>query len=519
MSGVPPESPFEAFYLPPGLGAGLETTVQRFGPAHASVELKLPCATPADLARWIPVLLEARRQKLLTRSTDSVLRSLDRVARRFLDPRDPARRSALAWLERAGSYSRPVIERALEDAFEPLLGGGLKRWVEWELGSTSTLDAPQSRRRGHAVRAHGPEWMLHVYAGNVPGLPVWPMFGALILRSALLAKTSSREPVLAPLLARTIAESDADLGACLAVLWWKGGSGELDRAALGMAPAVLAFGGDAAIASVAREARSDARVVLHGPKVSVAYVAREALTPGSLRRVALRAAHDVVLYDQEGCLSPHAIYVERGDAVPPARFAAALGAALDELRAAFPGREPDDAQAARIQLYRAQAAFDAGAGVRGTRLLGSREEPAWTVVFEEGARFEPGPAHRTVRVHEVSGIDEVLEAIRPAIRTLEAIALEARGRRRSGLIAAIASAGVPRVAALGSLQRPSPLGAHGGVPRLLPFVSWTTVDREIASGTTPRAPARAAPGARKAPASRPSGPRSPRSRRARSGSR
>jgi acyl-CoA reductase-like NAD-dependent aldehyde dehydrogenase len=180
--------------------------------------------------------------------------------------------------------------------------------------------------------------MLQIYAGNVPGLPVWPLCSALAMKSAVFAKTSSQEPLLAPLLARTIAEEDPDLGACIAVTWWKGGTDELDRAAIRMAPAVLAFGGENATASIAREAHPDAVMVLHGAKVSVAYIAGASLKRGALADIASRAAHDVALYDQQGCLSPHAFYVERGGDVSPAAFASALGVALEALRDALPRR-------------------------------------------------------------------------------------------------------------------------------------------------------------------------------------
>jgi len=64
-------------------------------------------------------------------------------------------------------------------------------------------------------------------------------------------------------------------------------------------------------------------VVLQGPKVSVAYVSSASLTRSGLGGLAARAAFDVALYDQQGCLSPHAIYVQRGGEVGPAAFAAA----------------------------------------------------------------------------------------------------------------------------------------------------------------------------------------------------
>jgi hypothetical protein len=486
-----------AFYLPLGLEEGLETTVQRFGPPHDAIEIHIPVVTRDDLSRWIEALREARATHLAERPAARIVRSLDQVTRRFLDRADPARREAVASLSRGGRFSAPMIERALDDAFQPLARGGLARWIASELGSIRALDRPFAAAGGIERRARGPEWMLHVYAGSVPTLPVWPIYAALVLKAALLAKTSAQEPILAPLLARVIAETDEALGACLAVVWWKGGAADLDRTALSLAPALLAFGGDEAIASVARQARPDAIRVLHGPKVSVGYVERRALHYAALPGLASRAALDVSLYDQQGCLSPHAFYVERKGPVPPARFAEALAAALEARALEMPRGEVTGSAAARVQLYRAQARFEAAAasdaGGGATQLLESPGGTVWTVVYEEGARFEPGPAYRTVRVHAVDGPEDFRRAVRASIRYLEAVALEARGSERGRLTGAFAAMGVPRIAAVGSLQRPSPLGTHGGLRRLLPFVSWTTVERAPKGASASRSSGRGSP--------------------------
>ena len=481
---------FDAFYLPPDVERESETSVQRFGPAHDAVELRLAGVTPAALETWIDAICAARAARLASRPASEIHKVLERVAQRFLDPASPARRNAVAWLGRLGRFSLPMIERALDDTFQPLAAGGVSRWVASELGSAAVLDAPTPDRKGTPRQAFGPEWMLQIYAGNVPGLPVWPFYSALAMKSALLAKTSSQEPVLAPLLARTIAEEDPDLGACIAVVWWKGGTDELDRAAIRGAPAVLAFGGEFATERIAREAHPEARLVLHGPKVSVAYVSAASLKRSSLGPLAARAAYDVALYDQQGCLSPHAIFVERGGEVGPAAFAAALGAALEELRDGLPRREPEAQQSARVQLYRAQAHFEEAQGNRDTRVLASAGGTDWTLIYEDGARFEPTPAHRTVRVHAVSGAGEVVEALAPAARYIEAIGLEAKGRERSAIAAEFASMGVPRIAALGSLQRPELSGTHGGVHRLQPFLRWSTVEQVSPARTRRPSPKR-----------------------------
>ena len=229
---------------------------------------------------------------------------------------------------------------------------------------------------------------------------------------------------------------------------------------------------------------------LHGPKVSVACVAREALSLAGARDAAVRAARDVALYDQQGCLSPHAIYVERGGRATPRDFARALAEALEAEVRETPRAPLDAADAARVRLFRAQAEFEAAAGGDAGEVFAPAEGAGWTVVLEEGARFAPGPAHRVVRVHAVEMLEDALAALRSRAADIEAVALEAKDPRRARLEESIAALGVPRVAVLGRLQQPSPLGAHGGVGFIAPFVRWTTVDPARAV-TLPR---RAAPG-------------------------
>jgi hypothetical protein len=417
-------------------------------------------------------------------------------------------------LSRAGRFGAPEIASGLDDAFGPLTEGGIARWLGAELGSPAALDRVTPRRDGPARRAHGPEWMFQVYAGNVPTIPVWPLFAALLLRAALLAKTASREPFLAPLIASTIAEEEPGLGECLAVVWWKGGARDLDQAALAQAPAVLAFGGEEAIAGIAGTARTGARVVLHGPKVSVLCASRESLSPAGARGLAVRAARDVARYDQQGCLSPHAVYVERGGRIGPADFAALLAEALATACRTDPVvRSPEEE--ARVRLFRTQAEFEAAVTGSGAVIAPDRGT-GYAVIVESGARFSPGPAHRVVRVHAVEDLGEAIDAMRPHARHLEAVALEAKGARRAGLVSAVAALGVPRVAVPGRLQQPSPLAAHGGAGFLAPFVSWTTVDERAGPARRARRARREEPArrARASSASRSSGRGSRRGARA-----
>jgi len=75
---------FDAFYLPPGLERGAETTVQRFGPAHDSIELRLATVTPASIVTWIDALVAAREELLARKPAAEIHRVLEPGGRLLL---------------------------------------------------------------------------------------------------------------------------------------------------------------------------------------------------------------------------------------------------------------------------------------------------------------------------------------------------------------------------------------------------------------------------------------------------
>ena len=58
---------YDAYYLPRGVAADGESTVQRFGPPHDAIELRLPVVTSAAIAYWARSIAAARREYLLCR--------------------------------------------------------------------------------------------------------------------------------------------------------------------------------------------------------------------------------------------------------------------------------------------------------------------------------------------------------------------------------------------------------------------------------------------------------------------
>jgi hypothetical protein len=242
---------------------------------------------------------------------------------------------------------------------------------------------------------------------------------------------------------------------------------------------VVAFGGDAALAAIRARLRPDARFVPYGHRTSVAYVSREVLADtASARSVAAGIARDALLYDGAGCLSLHAVFVERGGEIESdgafkrlggldqAAFGSLLSEALDAAAVEFPSREdkPADATARYANGARFRAA-------QGSSALRGGVTAAHVLVIDAAVDEAPPLLPRALATYAVDGPDDAAAYLRRHALPLEGFALDAAtGDARPDVLALAVASGAARIAPFGALQTPSIAGEHGGTPRILPFV-------------------------------------------------
>ena len=142
---------------------------------------------------------------------------------------------------------------------------------------------------------------------------------------------ASGDPLIPWLFVESLRAVDPELADCARTLWWPKNDTEATQQALQPANAVIAYGDDNTVKAIRDLTPPQARFLGYGHKVSCAVVGREALTMDTLPAVAENAAFDVSIYDQQGCLSPHMLFVEEGGEVSPRKFAAALAQAMPNM--------------------------------------------------------------------------------------------------------------------------------------------------------------------------------------------
>ncbi len=440
----------------------------------------MPSPSPTDLSARLDTLLANRSQYLVPRTARDILGCIDRAVQRWLDPDSPQRQEAEARLPETTGLSAAMIRHVLPLIFQEYRADRIETLCVDELGSFEVLDRFVPSVSGQK-RASGPPLIVHVLAGNLPGAGLDSVIFSLLVKSATLVKTSSAEPVLPTLFARSLRDIDPNLGDCLSVVSWPGGNTELEDLAYGRADIVVASGSDASLAAIRQRTRG--QFVGYGHKVSFGLVTREGLADAEA--TAHKAAYDVALYDQQGCLSPQLLYVEEGGAVTPKEFAALLATGLAHWQTELPrGPVPPEVSTA-IRRVRDEAEWQALAG-KDVALHASSNGTDWTVVYDADPTFVQSPLYRTIRVKPLRNMTQlggILEAWRPY---LEAVGVSADPARTTTLAATLGALGVSRICPIGTMQHPPLSWRHGGRPRVGDLVRWVGVEGRAKLENDPR---------------------------------
>lgn len=477
--GVPSGKPFEAWWLPAGVGDAPLETLQ-----VGRLECRYPVPTPA-LIDSIVRQLRSAGEALAGRPVESVVESLDAAAGRLADPRHPLRREADRVLTLATGYSPEMATLVLDRMSADWRAGPTRALLRAELGGPAVLDRFTAVDDGRRVRAYGPALAFHVFAGNVPGVAVTSLVRSLLVKAPSLGKLASGEPILPVLFARSLDSVDPDLARALAITYWPGGAGgsaDAEGRVLEEADLVVVYGGPEAAASYRARLPTESRLVIHGPRFSAGLIGREALRddPELPRRV----ARAIATFDQHGCVSPHAVWVEdpaTDAAEDPAeqggsageRFAEALADALERLETKLPRGEITPAESSLIQQERGAAEIR---GHTGTVRVLAGARTAWTVVFDRDPTFRASCLNRFVRVHPVQDLAETPALLAPVGHGLQSVAIAAPQPRRIALAHDLARIGATRVTSFDRLPWPPPQWHHDGRGPLRELLRWVDVE-------------------------------------------
>jgi hypothetical protein len=391
-----------------------------------------------------------------------IIHAIADASARWSDADFPPRVRLLGRIVERTGYTVPVVEYALDQLFHSLTSGALEATIANELGSVDALDGFVKRRGRPSGFARPLGCVCVISSRTTIGVAVVPAVFALCAKCDVLVK--DREDHLVRAFFATLERELDDAASAASAQTWEGARGDVDLARF---DAVVAFGNTLTLSRIRERCSSGATFIGYGSKASIGYIAREALgSEADAKKIAEGAARDLVLYETEGCLSLHALFVERGGAIDAQRFSNLLASAVERAAVEFPPGKRDARATAQLAHARDLATFRAASG---SGRVFSDARASYLAVVDPPVHEPPAFLPRALAIHTVERPAEARAYLQRHAIPLEALAVAGA---RDDIVNTAIEMGVHRITAFGELQRPALGGNHGGRSRIAEFVRW-----------------------------------------------
>jgi len=391
----------------------------------------------------------------------TIVSAIGDAAARWCDADFPPRVRATSGIVERTGYAMPAVEYALDALFGAIRSDAIFETIRRELGDPARLD-------GAAAPIYPLGRVAILSSRTTIGVAIPAMCFALAAKNDVLVK--DREDALVSAFARTLAEELDAFADALEVAAWDGAR---DAARLHDVDLIVAFGKDETIARITADNAGGARTIGFGSRTSLGFLDEAAQRDDRALDAALAgAARDASLYEGEGCMSPHALFIERSAARTPNEIAERFARAMESAATEFPVGQRSAASRAAMLQARNLAAFRAAAGRGGAWC----DDALTYLLLLDPPELEPPPfLPRTVALIPVPSFDELLRYVERHALPIESLGVTGTGRIDTERAARI---GAARIAALGEMQRPPLQAHHGGRLRIAEYVRFLDRDGE-----------------------------------------
>lgn len=399
---------------------------------------------------------------------------IDKTVQIMLDRNSIFRKQAEKWLPMISGYDPKMVRLSLTAYLKTFRKKELLKFLTEDFSNWSMLDAFQPRAKGGFSKAVSPNLITHIWAGNVPGIPIWSLIASLLVKAGSIGKVSSGEPLFAGLFAQAMSEVDADIASCFVIVWWKGGDEGKEKVIGELSEVVVGYGNNANLESIRRRLPVTTRFIGYGHKISFGIISQSSLQVDKVHQIVTDAAYDVMRFDQNGCYSPQVIFIQRGGKTSPKDFSEMLAGELIQLEKRYSRRELSVEESASFAQWK-----------HSEELIGlSQEEHTlytdsmgkWAVVYDDSEGSLNTPLNRSVKIVAFDHIDEVNERIKPIRDFLQTVGIACTPEELFDWAEILSEAGVTRFSSLGKMTYLEPGWHHDGRFNLLDLVNFVDID-------------------------------------------
>lgn len=463
-------------YWPAALDLGaIEWETQQHQTPRGSLTLQLPRLTAAQI-QTCALYIKAEAQRVFAQSSVwEVVATVDSCIQLMLNEQDPLRQQVELALQRLTGYDAEMLRLGINACLRSFRRPELIRFLSEDFTDPSILDDFRPRIQGGWSKACGAELLGVIWAGNVPGIPLWSQIAALLTKSPSLGKVATAEPIFASWFAQCLARCAPQLANTLAVLWWPGGDQVSEQALSQQVDVMMVYGGENTLQAWQSQLPASVRFLAHGHKFSAAFISQAALDTRQAQRCAQYVAHDVSQWDQQACYAPQSIFVERGAQVSPKEFALLVAGELKALSQRYPRQTPTLATKHAIAQWRQRFSLAWLQG-QAVEVFGPNTAD-WAVVYlDQADQPEPSPTQRCVSVIAVDNIAHVAQLLKPYRKLLQTVAVATHPEQLFQTATALSAVGVNRICALGASAQPQPGWHHDGRFSLLDLIRMVDIE-------------------------------------------
>ncbi|MAI15498.1 MAG: acyl-CoA reductase [Rhodospirillaceae bacterium] len=464
-----------AGHIPDFLLADVKWHDLEFEAGADTVYVKVPMLAPEQCTQLSDKIKISSNNFLRQEKVSDIVELIDKAIERLLNRDDPFRIKAEQLLPIVTGFDKEMVRLSLTEYLKTFRKPQLLKFLNEDFPNPKILDEFQPAIKGGFAKAFGPNCLLHIWAGNVPGLPLWSFISGLLVKAGNIGKVSSSEPLFASWFAKILIEIEPKISDCLAILWWEGGKLEQENILLRAADVVLAYGGNDPLKQIQDRTPITTRYLPYGHKISFGVVSANVLDAQKSWSVAHNAANDIACYDQHGCYSPHIFFVEQGGHISPRDFAQYIANELSCFQEKFPRRSLTTNEAIEIAKWRNQQ--EVLALSQPDAEIFSDKDGAWTVCFSEcPGKFSLSGLNRTIRVVSVSTLETIIPLILPYKKFLQTVGIAATPKELFQLSESLGRSGITRICALGTMTKPEAGWHHDGRYNLLDLITLTEIE-------------------------------------------
>ena len=264
------------------------------------------------------------------------------------------------------------------------------------------------------IKANPRGIITHWLAGNVPILGMISLIQGILTKNTNIVKLPKQNGMILPLMVSHISNFSLELDgriikgsdimkSCI-FIYVKRDDTKSQMLLSIKSDVRIAWGGREAVETVMSLPRKyGTDDVIFGPKYSFAAVGKNSFDRTKLSDLTYRLALDASIFEQQGCNSPHTVFVEKGSEVSPLEFAENLALAMEKVLNRIPQPIIDSSTSYQIAENRSSFAF--------TGRVFTSKGTEWTVIYSTDPGLADACYHRTIFVKPVKDLEEILKFI------------------------------------------------------------------------------------------------------------